>query len=343
MLYGIKTALMKKVIAKRQKDKPFDYELGEAYAIPPSAAPTVNNSYYFSAHDPASDTSLYCRLGLRSCHAEVWMLYAEGGRRYRHTTLLHKDACPLTVTRCEEGWQIAFRGPLTAEDGSEVRATLAATFTSDTPAVDFFSHMPPVCTARAMAAEKWSREFFAEVQKNNQVHYEQYGRLSGRITLDDCERPFSLPAVRDHSFGTRVWDYMNNHVWLLALNEEAALNFSMVSYPAISVLEVGNWKCAEAPMAYILSAEYDRAAVVAGAIPKTLPLTIRLADGRCLSLTAELEFFDEYLFEEGAYRLSEGVGSFLIDGVRYRGIIEMGWNRNTDRHFNGKSIKELKV
>lgn len=342
MSYRLKTLFMKHMIRKQQSERPFDYEAAEAYALAEDAAPTVNNSYYFSAHDPKTETSLYCRLGLRSCHSEVWFCALLDGRRYVHTTLLHHGECPLSVSRREDGWLIEFRGPLTAEDGTVLEAGFCGRFTSVEGPVDFFSHMPPVRTAKAMAGERWSREFFTEIRKNNQVHYEQYGHLDATLTLGGEEHTLSLPCVRDHSFGTRVWDYMNNHVWLMAVNETSQLNFSAVSYPAMSLLEVGNLKDGDAPMAYILSAEYDREAVAAGQIPERLEVTLTLTDGRRVLVTAEREFDTEYLFEDGAYHLLEGVGRFTIDGVAYRGIIEMGWNGDPARIYNGKRIKELK-
>lgn len=342
MRFFLKTLFMKRIIGAKQKKQPFDYEAGEAFVLPADADATVNNSYYFSAHSVEGE-SLYCRLGLRAPHSEVWFAYCRDGRLYTHTPLLYKDKPPLSVSRTEEGWEVIFDGPLAAEDGSEIAATFRGLFTSQEAPVDFFSHMPPVRTAKAMAGEKWSREFFAEVQKNNQVHYEQTGRLRGHLTLGDEEREIDLPCVRDHSFGKRVWGYMNNHLWLMAVNNTSQLNFSMVSYPAMTLLEVGNFKPAEGEMCYLLSAEYDRAAAVTGEVPRELSLTLRMTGGRVLTVTATCEFSTEYLFEGGDYRLLEGIGSFEINGVRYRGIIEVGVNGCRERIYNNRTIDELRA
>ena len=342
MSFFLKTLFMKQIIRRKQRKQPFDYAAGEAFALPADADAVVNNSYYFSAHSTEGE-SLYCRLGLRSVLSEVWFAYARDGRLYTHRTLLYKEGAPLAVSRCEEGWAFTFHGPLTAEDGREVEAEFHGLFTSQEAPVDFFSHMPPIRTARAMAGERWSREFFSEVQRNNQVHYEQIGRLRGTLTLDGEMRELELPCVRDHSFGRRVWGYMNNHLWLAAVNNTSQLNFSMVSYPAMSLLEVGNFKPEEGEMCYLLSAEYDRAAVIGEEIPRELPLTLRLTGGRVLHVLATCEHVTEYLFEGGDYRLLEGIGSFDINGVRYRGIIEMGTNGCRDRIFNKKDIKELRA
>lgn len=53
-----------------------------------------------------------------------------------------------------------------------------------------------------IANEKWSRAFFGELQNvSGQHHYEQEGVLEGQFTLNGQSVDFSLPCVRDHSFG----------------------------------------------------------------------------------------------------------------------------------------------
>ena len=343
MGYKLKTFFMKKMIAKKQKAKPFDYEAGERFALEPQADPTVNNSYYFSAHGPNEAESFYCRLGIRSSHSEVWFYYAKGKSRYALKTMLYAENAPLEVRRTEKGWQITYRGELTGADGAVVPAEFEGEFTSEEAPVDFFSHMPPIRTAKAMAGEKWSRAFFAEVQSNNQVHYEQTGRLCGLLKLNGETIQLDLPCVRDHSFGKRDWGYMNNHLWLMAVNPTSQLNFSMVSYPAMSILEVGNYKEHDRPMAYMLQADYDRAAVTKGAVPERLALTVTLADGRRLEIEAVKTDEERYLFQNGEYCLIEGVGEFTVNGEPFRGIIEVGFNGDKTLIFNGNDIRSLKV
>ncbi len=341
MLYMLKTLFMKAII-KRKQATPLDYGMAEAYTLPKDADDTVNNSYYFSAHGE-DGTSLYCRLGIRASFREVWFFYKKGGTAYTHRQLIHKGDCPLSVERAEDGWRFTYRGILQDDEGNGVEASFRGLFSSSEAPVDFFTDMPPVRTAKAMAGERWSRDFFREVQKNNQVHYEQLGRLSGTLILGSEETALDLPCVRDHSFGTRRWEYMNNHLWLMAVNDTSQLNFSMVSYPAMTALEVGNFKPSEGGMRYLLSADYDRFAVAEGKMPEKLSLTLRQKGGGTLSVLCDCRYFTEYLFEGGAYRLLEGIAEFKIDGVSYRGILELGFNRDASRIFNGKDIRKLKV
>lgn len=343
MCYKLKTQFMKKMIAKKQKAQPFDFEAGEQFALPADADPTINNSYYFSAHGVESNESLYVRLGIRSCHSEVWFFYSNGTNRYALKDMICADHIPLKVIRCENGWRVQYQGELTREDGKIAQAEFDGTYVSDQAPVDFFSHMPPVRTAKAMAGEKWTKTFFAEVQNNNQVHYEQTGRLVGALKIDGESHRIDLPCVRDHSFGKRDWNYMNNHLWLMAVNESSQLNFSMVSYPAMTILEVGNFKAKDRPMAFALNASYDRAALASGSIPERMELAIDLDDGRRIEVAVKKRDEETYLFQNGDYRLIEGVADFTIDGERYRGILEVGFNKDGSRFFNGKKVRKLKV
>lgn len=343
MCYKLKTAFMKSIIAKKQKAKPFDFEAGEKFALSENDDPTINNSYYFSAHGAQSKESLYVRLGIRNCHSEVWFFYSDGENRYVLKNMLHKDNVPLEIAKNGDGWHVRYDGELMRGDGEVVSAQFVGQFTSTESAVDFFCHMPPIRTAKAMAGEKWTKSFFAEVQNNNQVHYEQTGRLVGTIKLDGIEHAIDLPCVRDHSFGKRDWNYMNNHLWLMGINDKSQLNFSMVSYPAMSILEVGNFKSEGSPMSYMLDASYDRAAIVNGVAPENLQLVITLDDKRTLNISVDKTDEDSYIFQDGDYTLIEGIADFTVNGEAFRGILEVGFNKDKTRYYNGKEIRKLKV
>jgi len=341
MCYRLKRAIMKGIIAGKQKKQPFDYAAGENFTINGDEDWTVNNSYYFSAHDPVTGESLYCRLGVRSVHSEVWFCYSKGDKVYVHEDMIYTSGSPLKVAKTCDKWGFSYSGVLNC-NGESVRAEFSGEFTASDEAVDFFCHMPAIRTATAMAGEKWNKTFFSEVRKNNQVHYEQYGRLTGTISLDGVTKQIDLPCTRDHSFGKRDWNYMNNHLWLMAVSDGWQINFSMVSYPAMSLIEVGNVKSPGMPMAYILSADYDRRALLSGDAIEGIEVKLKLTDGRTISVKANTEHYKEYIFQGGEYRLIEGVGNFVVDGEKLRGNVEVGFNREKGRFFNGKGIEELK-
>ena len=73
-----------------------------------------------------------------------------------------------------------------------------------------------------------------------------------------------------------------------------------------------------------------------------LELTLELDDDSEIKVSAKKSFETEYLFASGAYTLYEAIADFEIDGERYRGIMELGFNREPSRWFNGRKTEELK-
>lgn len=334
---------MKSILNSKKKKQPFDLQKAENFTLTEGGDGTFNNSYYFSAHSNEKKESLYVRLGLRDDHsAEVWVYYNHEDKQYHLPTMLYtKDTSPLQVTQTN-GWGFAFEGTLVDEQGKEVAATLQCAFRSNLGVVDFFQHMPTARTATAMAQEKWGNGFFAEVQKNNSVHYEQEGVLEGSLTIDGKTQEISLPCLRDHSFGRRVWGYMNNHLWLAAVDKTCALNFSMVSYPSISILEVGHLHLENKSTQFVTKAHYDRNQIVQNKVPEKLHLELTIDDGSILPVEATLLHYQPYVFENGAYTLNEGIAEFDVGGVKCRGILEIGFNADPSRFMNGKQIDKIK-
>lgn len=343
MFYSIKTKIMEKGIKKKQLDKPFDYEFGENYQLEKNSDITINNSYYFSAHSYEKKKSLYCRLGIRSEFSEVWMCYIDGNNKYYFEDMIQTTNIPLKIWKEDNVWNIKFVGMLLKNKKDQVRCTLEAQFESNEQPIDFFSHMLPIRTAKAMAQEKWNKTFFNEVQNNNQVHYEQTGVLKGKMLLEGQHISIDLPCVRDHSYGKRDWNYMNNHMWIMAVNEKSQLNFSMVSYPTLSILEVGNFKTMNGEMKFLQQATYERSTLLRGIAPDNLNILIQFEDKEEIGIHVKKIEEITYTFQDGDYILIEGIAEFLIDGVQYRGILEVGFNKDKKRWFNNKKIKELKV
>ncbi len=341
-IYKVKTKLMESILKSKKAKQPFDYQKAEDFALTGKEEWTMNNSYYFSAHDYDKKQSLYCRLGLRTTHSEVWFVFIDGDKAYVHKENIYTQNSPLKTYKEGDTWRVEYSGELESSDGERINASFKGEFISCADPVDFFSHMATVRTAKAMAFEKWKKGYFDEVQKNNSVHYEQLGELNGELTLGEQRVEISLPCVRDHSYGRRDWDYMNNHVWLMAVAPESYINFSMVSYPAMTMLEVGNYKQKDKPMAFMIKADYDRREIVKGVVPEELEMQFTLADKRKVQIKAKKLYETAYPFQDGAYTLIEGVGEYEIDGKKYRGIIEVGFNKDEKRFFNGKNIKDLK-
>ncbi len=336
ILYFLKKSLIHSILKRKQKKSPFDIERSEHFELPTDAETNFNNSYYFSAHH-VNGESLFLRLGLRgNGESEIWFAYRDSEHLYNcPMSLCTTNNSPIKVF-CEEigsKWKILFDGELECLDSpaEKKKAHFEGTFTATAPIFDFFLHANLKPMAEAFAKEKWSRNFFKEVQKNNQTHYEQPGILTGELTIGEEKKSIDMPALRDHSFGKRDWDYMDKHVWLMALLENGdVLNISMVSYPAIRNICVGNlYHNGKSISAIKIHTPDDLIQNGKGA--DSFTVHCHLENGENLLIKATREIHIPYSFSENQYHLLEGIGNFIINDIKARGIIEFGFNKDSKR------------
>ncbi len=337
MFFSLKKKLMGKAISRRNLQHPFNLDLADNYTLDASADPVVNNSYYFSAHD--QNLSFFARLGKRSSQDETWFVIFLDGKLYSlKQELFPAGQAPVKVEHEGGKWTVSFEGILNESDQVRFRGTFVARHAP----IDFTSDMPAERMATGMANEKWSKAFFAELQTiSGQCHYEQEGMLEGTFTLNGEKTDFQLPCVRDHSFGKRDWNYMNNHLWLMAVSSPVQFNYSLVSYPALSVLEVGNYRDMDGQH-YMQLADLDFRQVARGSVPAELSLNVRLDNDRTVSVQARVLAGVTYRFQDGQYILHENIAEFTIDGITCRGILEIGFNRDSGRYFNQRNLTEIR-
>lgn len=337
MLFNLKKKLMTKAIIKRNQEHPFDYRYAENFSLDGVEDPWINNSYYFSAHN--EKMSVFVRLGRRVNAEETWFAVYEDGKLYSlKQEFFPQGQSPIVVEKAGEDWTIAYRGTLNDHD----EILFQAKFVAKQNPVDFTSNMPAERMATGIANEEWNKAFFEQLQNvSGQCHYEQEGVLEGQLTLNGKTVDFQLPCVRDHSFGKRDWNYMNNHLWLMAVSSDRQFNYSLVSYPVMSVLEVGNYRD-EAGMHYLQQAGLDFHEINKGTIPQELSLNVLLDNGRKISVLAKKITGVTYHFQDGQYILHENIAEFVIDGNVCRGILEIGFNRDSSRYFNQRNLNSIK-
>jgi hypothetical protein len=313
---------------------PFDYQYAENYALQEDDDPLINNSYYFSAHD--GEMSVFARLGKRVNADESWFaVYVDGKMYSLREELFPSGKSPVVVGKDKDGWTLSFKGRL--NDGDE--ADFHATFVPLQPPLDFTSNMPAERMAVGIANEKWNKTFFEQLQLvSGQCHYEQEGLLEGQMTLNGKTYSLHLPCVRDHSFGKRDWNYMNNHWWLMAVSPVRQFNYSLVSYPVLSVLEVGHYRD-ETGMRYMMKADLDFRQVSQGSIPSELSFRMKLNDESDIAVGVKVLAGRTYHFQNGQYILHENIAEFTLDGESCRGILEIGFNRDGNRYFTQKETK----
>jgi hypothetical protein len=283
--------------------------------------------------------SVFTRLGRRVNVEETWFVVYLDGKLYSLKQEFYPQGqSPIVVEKTGEDWAIAYQGTL--NDHGDI--FFQAKFVVKQSPVDFTSHMPAARMVTGMANEKWSKAFFEELQNiSGQCHYEQEGVLEGRMTLNGRTIDFRLPCVRDHSFGKRDWNYMNNHLWLMAVAPDYQFNYSLVSYPVMSVLEVGHFRD-EMGVHCMRQADLDFHEISKGTVPQELSLNVMLDNGQKINVLSKKLAGLTYHFQDGQYILHENIAEYTIDGKTCRGILEIGFNRDGSRYFNQRDLNSIR-
>jgi len=342
----IKQKIMHRVMKKRKNNTPFDEIASELYELPEDAANDMNNSYYFSAHN-MDGTAIFFRFGKRSggknAMAEVWFaLRLPDGTAYVNSQRLLKLSESTAHVKCItplKEWEFSFSGKmypvkpdgnLIAQPcGSEFDAKFTGIFTSNSALYEFSrdSEIKPFC--RAIAAEKWAKGFADQLKHAHQIHIEQDGFIKGVFNIGEKIHKIDAPAIRDHSFGRRVWSYMNCHKWLIAILEDGStLNANSVRYPALNVegLKTGYKMFGKKiinVIDWIFSGDKKNSKY-------TVTYSDKTTDECAFSLDIMFEF--EFTDEHGSYTIYEGLSAFTINGKKGRGITEFGYNGDSLRY-----------
>lgn len=331
----IKYAIIKKQIEKRKMKHPFDVEYAERYQIPEGEDNHPNNSYYFSVHDQKGQSVLF-RSAQRLDRKEVWFVYHDKNEKSYYNRFQLADENTRTEVECLEvgkSWRFKFSGPMIqiGDEGAEHYAEFEGVFTAAAPIFEFSRHSGVAPVARALSKEKWNKDFKESVTENHQVHYEQAGTVKGTLLLNGNAISVDSRAMRDHSFGKREWNYMDRHVWLTGLLETGAIiNVNMVRYPALYELQSGYLEQNGKYVCIDHATPMNELTMKTGT-PEYLNCMIKLEDDREFNMNCHKEIEVVFPFDNGDYTIYEGIGQIVANGVKGRGIIEVGFNKNEKR------------
>lgn len=351
---GLAQTLKKKLIlsyleSKKTKE-PFDLDAAEGFQLPADAGINVNNSHFFTASNESGET-LSIRLGMRNgSDYEIFVLY-----RNADCFLVHeKDSyapseCPVKFTQIEAGkrWRTDFKGRLRDTATGEIKESeISVEFEATLPIYDFLYHADRFNgMADAIAREKWNKTFFAEIGKNNQRHYEQTGKMVGKVIFGEETFALDLPCVRDHSFGIREWDLMNDHIWCCCQNDKGeALCISVVNYPSMKRLFSGYTNIGFTENRTLRDyelIEYDPADGLGGDVLRITGFFPEFGKGgaeKLIPMEIEIRRTDNIkcVFGGGKYIFQESLADFTITPengapVKARGTLEYGFNTDPNR------------
>ncbi len=343
----LKTVLIKKVIDNQKGKHPFDEVYAETFTLPQDADISQNNSYYFSGHTIDGESILFRNALRGQGRSELWVAYKDkDGNAWVNTKMEYDnhESTGLNVTCIEPAkrWSFNFDGELARVTLDERRnghpgntmdhVSFKGSFTANAPIFEFSRHFDSLPVARALAKEKLTRDFQSNLAASHQVHYEQSGSMTIELNINGKTKNLrDIPTVRDHSFGKRDWSFMDRHVWIIALMENGEhLNFNSVRYPILRELQTGYLVQGEKRICtnyYTSMDEYEKT----GDVPLGFVSRVTMADGKVFTVKAEKEMEFRFAFENNVYQFHEGIGTFDINGIKARGIIEFGFNKDEKR------------
>ncbi|GAA1750445.1 DUF7064 domain-containing protein [Aeromicrobium alkaliterrae] len=212
---------------------------------------------------------------------------------------------------------------LTDGDPSTARLQLAGARLS----VDYhFEAMHPAflySTGRADRSEALPK--FAATDR-----YEQSGRVTGTIRIDDRTIEFDALGHRDHSWGRRDWLTMQHYKWAAIQAGESAVNLFYIEG------EGRSWH-----LGYVFR-DGELAAITHVDVAETyddrwvqdvVDLEIDDAAGRRTSVTTTRFGRHEYPVGDGDYKLVDTAVHATIAGQAGVGYLDWGWPRDYLRHL----------
>jgi hypothetical protein len=155
--------------------------------------------------------------------------------------------------------------------------------------------------------------------------FEQSGRVTGSLTIGDRTVSFDTTAHRDHSWGTRDWDTIQDWKWISAQAQDG------VTFNAMLLHARGeNWNCGYISRDGKLSAIVDvrvKADYDANWWQTGGEIILRDADGGVTTVSAAR--FALFRFEAGERIVMHEAGcTGTIDGVPALIHLEAGWERS---------------
>ncbi|MCF0117003.1 MAG: hypothetical protein HUJ61_03015 [Bacilli bacterium] len=337
IFYPFKKLIIVKNYQKKKKANPYNAYLSDSFSLKGDEPPLFNNSYFYSCYDVDSHFSLAIRLGVRNLdtYEAMLLLVHKDKFYYLEPTEFDKNICPLKTSYDEDThlFSFEFNGELTNNNKETVNFNLNGIFYSRLEAFDFFFHSNAKCMAKAFAHQKWTNEFFDKVKAMDQVHQEQSGRIKGSLKINGESFDFDYPGIRDHSYGNRDWNYMDNHIWLLATNKEGKIfNFSFVNYPHLRNIcvcynDIDSDNNQEIASYNISSFDFNN-----GNGPDIFKFCAKYGKKKYhIEVKRNNDYVQHIDFGNKSYFFKEGLGEFIINGEPFYGSIEYGFNYDKSR------------
>jgi hypothetical protein len=168
-----------------------------------------NESYYFNLFDAKEGLTAFMRIGNKPNRDEksvfLFVMNKNGIFGLRNTEKCDENRTMCSGLRFEEKdgvWKITYNGPLfdMSKEPAPIMSSLDLTWDPVNPLMDYHD-----CVDAHGAALS---------SKTASEHFEQFGVVSGKITVGDCSFDVDATGERDKSEGVRDWGSPKMWLWL---------------------------------------------------------------------------------------------------------------------------------
>jgi len=223
-------------------------------------------------------------------------------------------------------WRVMYDGPVHDTAGKVHRCEANLVFTGRHPVYDFAKSSDQRLIAKAIAAEKWTKEFFFNLKDSHQVHYEQTGNFKGTIILDDKTFNLDMLASRDHSFGSRNWLTWDRHYWMTGISDDGFhWTVTTIRWQFMGRLVAGFITAPDGTTDAIVECTDLETVSKEKLLPDHGNIDIFTRGGKIHKLEFRRNGEFPYL-HDGKYMMREGIGTYRFNGVEGLGMVEFGFH-----------------
>jgi len=341
MFSFFKEKKMKKELETVNLEKQFDFQISEAYQIDAKTnSHYAINSYVFTAHSYEKRQSMYFMLTITPEQTNAMIYYSEGFNKYTLDQQIYTTNCPLKINKEDDKWNIVFNGYLKKNNKDNAKFTFSAKFESINEAVEKSSNIKTNNLFNAFKGQKNYQDKIKQLQEDKNISYDQLGKLKGRLILEGQNVIIDVSCVKIHTYGNYDYSLINNHMNLILADKESQLDIHIVSEPNMSLLETGNYRKMNGNINYINFLKYERQLLTKGIAPANLNVLIGLDNEKEVSIHIKNVDIFEYELQE-QYDIVISIVEVLMEGKKYRGIMECGFNKDKQKWFNGNDLSAL--
>jgi hypothetical protein len=178
-----------------------------------------NESFYFNFYDRGQDICGFMRIGLRPNKKEkavfCYLLLPDGSVVGTKENVLMENndlegkGLKLTRIEDEKRWRLDFEGELPVQTKEGVMQKVA--FSLD------FAALNPIYDYKDSVSGEKEKTAAAPVASE---HLEQFGKITGKLTVDTNVYDINALGERDHSWGIRDWGAPSRWLWVTAQFDE---------------------------------------------------------------------------------------------------------------------------